>query len=104
MSSKRNVYGEGNYQASRVYNKATKKFVDSGRVAEAARSAAPGTPAEAEDMNRAEQAGLQRAKGHEPAGEETGVQASTTADPARSRTDSGSHDRKQPRTPARSSH
>jgi len=36
MGSKRNILGEGNYQASRVYNKATKQFVESGRVEEAA--------------------------------------------------------------------
>ena len=34
-------HGEGNYKASRQYNDATKKFVESGRVDEAARNAAP---------------------------------------------------------------
>ena len=32
MGSKQNVYGEGNYKATREYNAATKKFVESGRV------------------------------------------------------------------------
>ncbi|MEO8133434.1 MAG: hypothetical protein ABI831_05630 [Betaproteobacteria bacterium] len=102
MSTKRNVYGEGNYQASRVYNKATRKFVDSGRVEEAARNAAPRSPAEAEDMKRAEQAGLLRAKEQGPAGEETGLQDSATADPDRS--PAGKRDRETPRTPSSSRH
>jgi len=37
----RGVRGEGNYQASREYNEATRQFVKSGRVADAARDAAP---------------------------------------------------------------
>ena len=62
MSTKQNVYGEGNYEASRQYNEATKKFVESGRVDEAARAAAPKSPQEAADMKQAEQAALLRAK------------------------------------------
>jgi hypothetical protein len=57
-----NVYGEGNYEATRQYNKATKKFVDSGRVEQAARDAAPKSQDEAERMQQAEQAALLRAK------------------------------------------
>jgi hypothetical protein len=63
MSKKRNVYGEGNYEASRRYFGDVKKFVDSGRVDAAARDAAPKTSAEAAEMRRAEQVGLSRAKG-----------------------------------------
>jgi hypothetical protein len=63
MSKKQNVYGEGNYAASRRYYADTKKFVDSGRVDAAARETAPETPAEAADMRRAEEAALLRAKG-----------------------------------------
>ncbi len=37
MGSKQKVYGEGNYKATREYNAATKKFVESGRVDAAAR-------------------------------------------------------------------
>jgi hypothetical protein len=62
MGSKQNVYGEGNYQATREYNAATKKFVESGRVDEAARDAAPKSPAEAQEMKQAEEAALLRAK------------------------------------------
>ncbi len=63
MASKRNEYGEGNYEATRRYNRATKKFVESGRVERAARDAAPRSHEEATEMKRAEQAALLRAKG-----------------------------------------
>ena len=63
MSKKQNVYGEGNYAASRRYYDATKKFVESGRVDAAAREAPPKTPAEATEMRQAEEAALLRAKG-----------------------------------------
>lgn len=62
MASKRNEYGEGNYEATRQYNRATKRFVESGRVERAARDAAPRSPEEASEMQRAEQAALLRAK------------------------------------------
>jgi hypothetical protein len=63
MSAKEKVHGEGNYEASRKYDEATKKFVASGRVEQAARDAAPKTPAEAAEMKMAEQAALLMAKG-----------------------------------------
>lgn len=63
MSKKQNVYGEGNYAASRRYYADTKKFVESGRVDAAAREASPKTPAEAAEMRQAEEAALLRAKG-----------------------------------------
>jgi hypothetical protein len=63
MARKRNEYGEGNYEATRQYNRATKRFVESGRVERAARDAAPSSPEEAAEMKRAEQAALLRAKG-----------------------------------------
>lgn len=68
MAGKRNEYGEGNYEATRQYNRATKKFLESGRVERAARDASPRSPEEATEMKRAEQAALLRAKGvaHEP--------------------------------------
>ena len=64
MGSKQNenVYGEGNYKATREYNAATKKFVESGRVEAAARDAAPRSEQEAQEMKAAEQAALLRAK------------------------------------------
>ena len=62
MGSKQNVYGEGNYEATRQYNAATKKFVQSGRVEQSARDAAPRSQQEAQEMKDAEQAALLRAK------------------------------------------
>jgi hypothetical protein len=66
MGTKGNVYGEGNYEATRQYNEATKKFVESGKVEEAARDAAPRSPEEAQEMKQAEQAALLRAKESPP--------------------------------------
>ena len=63
MASKQNVYGEGNYEASRKYYDDAKKFVDSGRVDQAARDAAPKNAGEAAEMEHAEEAALLRAKG-----------------------------------------
>lgn len=66
MGSKDNVHGEGNYEATRQYNEATKKFVESGKVEKAARDAAPKSAAEAQEMRNAEQAALLRAKDRKP--------------------------------------
>lgn len=66
MGTKDNVHGEGNYEATRLYNAATKKFVESGKVDEAARDAAPRSPEEDRQMKQAEQAALLRAKGSRP--------------------------------------
>ena len=76
MSDKQKDYGEGNYKATRDYNAATKKFVESGRVDAAARDAAPRSPQEAQEMKAAEQAALLRAKQSPP------VKGRKTADPA----------------------
>ena len=65
--SERGVHGEGNYEATRAYNAATRRFVTSGRVDEAARSAAPRDDREARSMEQAEQAGAERSKGEDPA-------------------------------------
>ena len=62
-----NVYGEGNYAASRQYNDATKDFAQSGRVEAAARSAEPHSDAEASQMAAAEAEGKRHAKGEDPA-------------------------------------
>ena len=60
-------HGEGNYKASRQYNDATKKFVESGRVDEAAREARPASEAEAREMANAEAQARGRAKEEDPA-------------------------------------
>ena len=56
-------HGEGNYKASKDYNDATKKFVESGKVDEAADKAKPKNEQEAREMQDAERAGKSHAKG-----------------------------------------
>jgi hypothetical protein len=67
QQSGQNVHGEGNYAATRQYDDATKQYVESGRVEEAARAAAPKSQAEAREMEAAEAEGKRRAKGEDPA-------------------------------------
>ena len=66
-AGQQNVYGEGNYAASKQYNDATRDFARSGRVDEAARNAAPQSDAEALQMQAAEAEGKRHAKGEDPA-------------------------------------
>jgi hypothetical protein len=58
-------HGEGNYKAAREYDEATKKFVESGKVKEAAGKAKPRDEKEAQEMRKAEEAGKSRARGEE---------------------------------------
>lgn len=87
MSTQDNVHGEGNYEATRQYNAATKRFVESGKVDQAARAAAPRSPQEAQEMRQAEEAGLSRAKDGDkdkpgrPPIEEPGQDAPAIEDP-----------------------
>jgi len=67
MGKQDNVHGEGNYEASRQYNDATKKFIASGKVDQAAHDAAPASDAEALQLAAAEAEGRSRAKGEDPA-------------------------------------
>jgi hypothetical protein len=60
------VQGEGDYDAGRRYDKATREFAESGRVEPAARDAAPADAREAEELERAEQAGRSHSKGEDP--------------------------------------
>jgi len=62
MAAKNGVEGEGSYTASKNYNQRTKKFIESGKVAEAARKAKPRSKQEAKEMLDAERAGKKRAK------------------------------------------
>ncbi|MEO6565137.1 MAG: hypothetical protein ABIO63_03800 [Casimicrobiaceae bacterium] len=66
MSTKPNELGEGNYETSRTYNEATKKFVESGRVEAAAQAAAPRNEAEARELLDAERAGREHATTPQP--------------------------------------
>ncbi|MGQ0654417.1 MAG: hypothetical protein ACT4P4_19485 [Betaproteobacteria bacterium] len=54
--------GEGSYSGTRDYNARTRKFIESGRVKEAARRAAPRNQQEASEMRHAERTGRRRAK------------------------------------------
>lgn len=56
-------YGEGNYQATRDYNRGLKEHVDHHDIEREARDAAPRTAAEEKEMERAEREGRSRAKG-----------------------------------------
>jgi hypothetical protein len=67
MKSRGKVEGEGSYSGSKDYNERTKKFVDSGKVKDAASKAAPKSQDEAHAMQKAERVGKQRAKGEDPA-------------------------------------
>ena len=67
MAKPDNVHGEGNYEASRKYNEATRKFAESGKVDKAARDAAPTSDADALQMAAAEAEGKRHAKGEDPA-------------------------------------
>jgi hypothetical protein len=67
MSKPNQVQGEGNYKAAEEYDEAQRKFVQSGKVDSAARDAKPKTKEEAEEMQRAEEAGRKHAKGEDPA-------------------------------------
>ena len=57
------VQGEGDYEAARRYDKAARDFAESGKVEPAAHEAAPDSPAQAEEMKRAEEIGKSHSKG-----------------------------------------
>ena len=62
MAAKNGVEGEGSYTASKNYNQRTKKFIESGKVADAARKAKPRSKQEEKAMLDAERVGKSRAK------------------------------------------
>ncbi len=62
MAGKDKVEGEGSYSGTRDYNERTRRFIKSGRVASAARKAAPRSKDEAHAMQEAERIGRRRAK------------------------------------------
>lgn len=63
---KKGVHGEGNYEATRDYDKRTKEYLESADVTEDARKAAPRSEEEAREMAQAEAAGKRHAKGGVP--------------------------------------
>lgn len=64
--TKSEVQGEGDYKAARRYNERTREFVKEEDVSEAARDAEPQSAREEQQLERAEQAGRQRAKDEDP--------------------------------------
>lgn len=60
------VQGEGDYNAARRYNKASKTFAQSGAVPAAAADAEPRSEQEAQELAAAEREGRQHAKGEDP--------------------------------------
>jgi hypothetical protein len=60
------VQGEGDYKAARRYNEGTREFVKEEDVSGAAREAEPQSAGEEQQLERAEQAGRQRAKDEDP--------------------------------------
>jgi hypothetical protein len=59
------LQGEGNYDASRRYDKAAHEFAQSGKVDDAAHAAKPVSPEEAEALKRAERTGRSHSKGED---------------------------------------
>ena len=65
--AKGRVEGEGSYSGTKDYNERTRKFMDAGKVDDAARSAKPQSEEEAHQMHTAERLGKQRGRGEDPA-------------------------------------
>jgi hypothetical protein len=62
MADKAKIEGEGSYSGTKDYNQRTQKFVDAGKVKDAARKAAPKNEEEKHAMQKAERIGRERAK------------------------------------------
>lgn len=67
MERKDKVEGEGSYTGAKDYNERTKKFVDSGKVDQAAKDAKPKSEQEAHEMQKAERIGKDHIKEEDPA-------------------------------------
>jgi hypothetical protein len=63
----KDLQGEGNYDASRRYDKAAQEFAKSGQVEEAVRQARPTSEQEADELRRAELEAQSHSKGEDPA-------------------------------------
>ena len=61
------VEGEGSYSGTKDYNERTRKFMDAGKVADAARKAEPKSAEEKHAMQKAERVGKEHAKEEDPA-------------------------------------
>lgn len=67
MSKSKDLQGEGNYDAAKEFDQAQKKFVDQGKVEQAARDAEPKNIQEQKEIERAEEEAKRHAKGEDPA-------------------------------------
>jgi len=56
------LQGEGNYSATRRFDKAQREFVKAGKVGAAARRAQPKDAQEQKDLSEAEKAGREKAR------------------------------------------
>lgn len=64
---KQGVEGEGSYSGTKDYNQRTQKFIDSGKVEDAARNSEPKSEEEKHAMQKAERIGRSHAKEEDPA-------------------------------------
>ena len=62
MAAKDRVEGEGSYSGTRNYNQRTRKFIEAGKVKQAARDARPKSAQEAHEMQKAERIARSKAK------------------------------------------
>jgi hypothetical protein len=60
------VQGEGDYEAGRRHDKASREFAESGKVEPAAHDAAPESTGVAAELERAEEEGKSHSKGEGP--------------------------------------
>ena len=67
MQRKDKVEGEGSYSGTKDYNERQRKFMESGKVDDAARKAPPKSEGEKNDMQKAERLGKEHVKGEDPA-------------------------------------
>ncbi|WP_418315999.1 hypothetical protein [Piscinibacter sakaiensis] len=65
MSQDKNQ-GEGNVEAARRYDQSQQQFVQSGKVDEAAKKAAPESEQQKRELEQAEEKGRSHAKGEDP--------------------------------------
>ena len=63
QSGEGNVYGEGNYKATRDYNEGVKDHMQHHDIEKEARDAAPRTPAEEKEMDEAERFARGKSRG-----------------------------------------
>ena len=66
------IEGEGSYSGAEDYDERTRKFVESGKVGDAARKAAPKSEQEKQAMQKAERIGKEHAKDEDPALDDPG--------------------------------